>query len=198
MRVLFARQHATIYPGKGIFLAGPTPPDGAMPEGWRRELLERLDARHGLSDDVTVVVPEPEDGRWRSILSKRGARFARTDDDQIAWELQYLELCDVTAFWLPTYWSDEKAGSFPANIGPTTRWEFGFLFQRWLREPSRRRLVVGSPDDAESLGWARHVVRHHGLTWHSLSVKEKNRLVADSFVDALARAVARNEGDGDE
>jgi hypothetical protein len=28
IRVLYAREHGTIYPGRGVFLAGPTPPAG--------------------------------------------------------------------------------------------------------------------------------------------------------------------------
>jgi hypothetical protein len=38
LRVLFAREHATVFPGLGVFLAGPTRADGTMENSWRRVL----------------------------------------------------------------------------------------------------------------------------------------------------------------
>jgi hypothetical protein len=189
MRVLFARNHTTVYPRKGVFLAGPTPGDGTMLTSWRRTVIAELESRFAIDDENVVVLPEPLDGEWKSILSPNQDRFSKADNDQIGWELQYLQLCDITAFWLPVYWTDQSAGSFPANIGPTTRWEFGMMVERYLSAPFRRKLIVGGPDDAESTGWARHVAKHHGIPWHRLPKKEKHRQVASSFVDAIANAL---------
>jgi len=188
LRTLFARKHATIYPGKGVFLAGPTPPDGNMANSWRRRVICGLNKKFESDDDVIVVSPEPENGNWTSILSTSGKPSEVAENDQIAWELQYLELCDVTAFWLPVYWNDEKSEDFPANIGPTTRWEYGMMLQKFLGEP-RRKLILGAPEDAESIGWVRHTAKHYNLDIHWLPRKEKSSLVAEPFIDAIVSAI---------
>ena len=136
MKILFAREHVTVYPNRSVFLAGPTPPDGNMVSGWRRSVIEQLQS-HDLDDTYTVVIPEPETGEWNSIVATDDADASARKNDQIGWELQYLELCQVTAFWLPVYWTEKNAGPFPPNIGPTTRWEFGMMFQKVLEHPSR-------------------------------------------------------------
>lgn len=188
MRTLFARTHATIYPEKGLFLAGPTPPSGEMLGGWRRELIRELLSKYEIDDECIVVSPEPVDGRWESIVSASGAPNESAENDQIAWELQYLNLCNITAFWLPTYWSKNSAENFPVNIGPTTRWEFGMMLEKYLTQP-RRQLIVGAPEDAESIGWVRHVCKHHGIKIHYLEKSAKGKLVCDSFVEAIAKAL---------
>jgi len=188
MKILFAREHITIYPKRSVFLAGPTPPDGNMIGGWRRIVIEQLEQRN-LDDTYTVVIPEPPSGEWGSIVAAADSDCSERRNDQIGWELQYLDLCRVTAFWLPVYWTEKSAELFPPNIGPTTRWEFGMMFQQFLDQPSRR-LILGGPDDAESVGWARHVARHNDIPWYGLPKGAKEMIVAAEFVDAIVDALA--------
>lgn len=68
-----------------IFLAGPSPRDGA-PGSWRPEALEYLRAR-GYAGHV--YVPETRDGS--------PAPYA----DQVAWEEMALNRADVILFWVP-------------------------------------------------------------------------------------------------
>jgi hypothetical protein len=190
IRVLYAREHGTIFPGQGVFLAGPTPPDGQMEGTWRRVLIERLAADQRLDPSMTVVAPEPRNGRWDEINTRTGKKlYDQAVNAQIAWEWQYLGLCDVTVFWLATYWDEQRAAPFPGNIGPTTRWEFGFYFQEYVRDPARRTFIVGGPDDAESVHWPKRLCATHGVRWHTLPVAEKQRLVPDSLVEAVAEAL---------
>jgi hypothetical protein len=186
IRTLFAREHSTIFPKLGVFLAGPTPENGQMIKGWRRKVIELLKADERLGPAMTVVSPEPESGFWADIDKSDGTELAEILNKQIPWEWQYLQLCDVTAFWLPTYWSQEKAGVFDANIGPTTRWEFGYFLQEYLKNPQRRSFIVGGPEDADSVKWAKRMTDMHGIPWHNLAISDKEKLVADSFVDAIA------------
>lgn len=105
---------------------------------------------------------------------------------QTPWEWQYLTLCDITAFWLPTYWTLDAAGPFPANIGPTSRWEFGYYLQEYLKNPTKRTFIVGSPEDAESVKWAKRITDIHGIKWHFLKRENKEALVASSFIEEIA------------
>lgn len=158
IRALFSRQHDIVVPRLGVFLAGPTPPDGEMQTGWRRKVVDALKADARLTGGMVVVSPEPESGRWGDIDNLQPAdEIEAVRDKQMAWELQYLHLCDVTAFWFPTYWSKAAAGPFAANIGPTSRLEFGYFVQECLRNPAKRRFIVGSPADAEGIKWAKKI-----------------------------------------
>ncbi len=193
LRVLYAREHTTIYPGLGVFLAGPTPPDGQMTTGWRRRVIARLVADPRLDPRMVVVAPEPGSGRWSDIDLETGRpRLDAALNKQIPWESQYLRLCDITVFWLPTYWDEGRAGAFPANIGPTTRWEFGYYLQEYLKRPRRRAFIVGAPEDAESLTWARLACAENHIRWHSLARAEKAALVPDSLVEAIADTLLAN------
>jgi hypothetical protein len=190
IRTLYSREHATVYPGQGVFLAGPTPPDGQMEETWRRVLIERLVADPRLDPSMIVVAPEPRSGRWEDITVSTGRpQHDQVTNGQIAWEWQYLGLCDITVFWLATYWAQEKAAPFAGNIGPTTRWEFGFYFQEYAKDPARRTFIVGAPEDAESVKWPRRLVKTHNLPWHTLEVADKAKLVPDSLVEAVVEAL---------
>jgi len=188
LRTLYSRKHATVYPGKGVFLAGPTPPNGEMVSGWRRPVIDRLAREFEDEHDYIVVAPEPEDGHWQSIESNVGSPNQSAENDQIAWELQYLKLCDVTAFWLPVYWDEASAENFPANIGPTTRWEFGMMLQQFISDPTKK-LVIGAPEDAQSIGWVEHTAKHYNVEIHWLPSADKNKLVCDSFISAIAVAL---------
>jgi hypothetical protein len=193
IRVLYAREHTTVWPGLGVFLAGPTPPEARMAGSWRRVIVDRLLADRRLDPSMVVVAPEPRACSWEDIEVRTGA--PRVDDvvnKQIPWEWQYLNLCDVTVFWLATYWDDEGGGPFPGNIGPTTRWEFGFYLQEYLKNPRKRTFLVGAPNDAKDVKWARQVALANGLVWHSLALSEKDRLVPDSLVDAITASLVRH------
>ena len=67
IRTLFSRKHDTVFPKLGVFLAGPTPPDGAMTTGWRRVVTEKLKADKRLDASMIVVSPEPR--KW--LLGQR-------------------------------------------------------------------------------------------------------------------------------
>jgi hypothetical protein len=194
IRMLHAREHATVFPGLGVFLAGPTPADGAMEKSWRRVLMQRLCADRRLDPTMIVVSPEPESGRWKDIVvDTKQPQRDRVVNQQIPWEWQYLKLCDIRVFWLATYWSAESGGDFGANIGPTTRWEFGYLLQEFLHDRERRRFIVGSPEDAQSVNWPRLMARSHKLPWHSLPSEQKSKLVPDSLVEAVVEALLVNK-----
>ena len=68
MKLLFARNHLTVYPERSVFLAGPTPPNGSMENTWRRKVVSRLEADYNTTSDVTIVLPEPATGNWSDIL----------------------------------------------------------------------------------------------------------------------------------
>lgn len=105
IRTLFSREHETVLPNLGVFLAGPTPPNERMESGWRRVILDELLKDERLDPSMLIVSPEPESGNWNTIEKPNNSLLNKVHNDQIAWEWQYLGLCDITAFWLPTYFS---------------------------------------------------------------------------------------------
>ncbi len=194
IRLLYSRNHDTVYPKLGVFLGGPTPPSGEMKQGWRRKIVDRLSEDKRLDPSMIVVSPEPESGNWSDIDNlnpKNELEVVR--DKQMPWELQYLNLCDITTFWLPTYWTKEQSGIFAPNIGPTSRWEFGYFFQEYLKNSGKRDFIIGSPEDAESIKWAKKITDIHGIKWHFLKEKDKEKLVADSFIEEIAETLIRNK-----
>lgn len=193
IRTLFSRSHETVFPKLGVFLAGPTPPDGEMKTGWRRKIIQSLRADDRLDPSMIVVSPEPQSGYWSEIdnLNPQDP-LAVVHDKQMPWELQYLQLCDITAFWLPTYWDKATSENFAPNIGPTSRWEFGFFFQEYLKNKDRRRFIIGSPEDAESVKWAKKITDIYGIPWHFLKKENKKELVASSFIDEIKDCLLDN------
>ncbi len=185
IRVVYARNHTTVYPKLGVFLARPTPPNGEMQNGWRRIIIEKLQNDARLDPSMVVVAPEPETGNWSDILIKDKSLLSKVNNKQVPWEWQYLGLCDITAFWLPTYFTKETAGNFSDNIGPTSRLEFGYYLQEYLKNPSRRKFIVGSPDDAESINWAKYITDMHNIKWHFLKKEDKEQQVATSFIEEI-------------
>ncbi|NJO89157.1 MAG: hypothetical protein HC831_09510 [Chloroflexia bacterium] len=177
-------------------MAGPTPPDEKMKNGWRRKVIQKLMDNNRLNPSMVVVSPEPESGKWSDIDAKTSSvELNEILDKQIPWEWQYLNLCDITAFWLPTYWDEALAHPFPANIGPTSRWEFGFFFQEYLKNTTKRKFIIGSPEDAESIKWAKRITDMYDVKWHTLKKEEKNKLVADSFIEEIANTLLSNNWD---
>ena len=186
IRTLFARQHDTVLPKLGVFLAGPTPSEGKMLSGWRRVLIEQLKQDSRLNASMIVVSPEPETGKWSDIDNENPKnQLELIRDKQIPWEWQYLNLCDITAFWLPTYWNESQSGVFDPNIGPTSRLEFGYFLQEVLKSPQKRKFIVGSPEDAQSMKWAQKMAEVNGIHWHILPTSEKSQVIAPSFVCLL-------------
>ncbi|MGH1387104.1 nucleoside 2-deoxyribosyltransferase domain-containing protein [Kordia sp.] len=194
IRSLFSRSHDTVFSKLGVFLAGPTPPSGEMTTGWRRVIVDKLVNDSRLDPSMIVVSPEPITGNWSEINNPNPkSELEKVRNQQIPWELQYLKLCDITAFWLPTYWNKEKSEVFPANIGPTSRWEFGYFLQEYLKDPKGKHFIIGSPEDAESLNWAKQMTAANGIKWHTLKNNEKSKLVADSFIDEIAETLLQNK-----
>ena len=68
IRELYSRNHATVFPKLGVFLAGPTPPDGEMKSGWRRTIVKKLSEDKRLNPSMIIVSPEPESGEWSEKL----------------------------------------------------------------------------------------------------------------------------------
>lgn len=194
IRVLFSRNHTTVYPGSGVFLAGPTPPDGDMTQGWRRTVIQQLVNDKRLDPSMVVVSPEPESGHWSDINIHTGhPQYDEVMNKQIPWEWQYLNLCDITVFWLATYWTEATGGVLGANIGPTTRWEFGYYFQEYLKNTHKRSFIVGAPEDAESVKWPKRMILSHHIEWHTLNATDKNRLVPDTLIEAIVQTLLKNK-----
>ncbi|MFT5617400.1 MAG: hypothetical protein ACI85I_000619 [Arenicella sp.] len=194
IRSLFSRNHATVLAKLGVFLAGPTPPNGEMQTGWRRKVVSELMADERLDPSMIVVSPEPESGLWADIdNSNPKNELENVEDKQMPWEIQYLNLCDITAFWLPTYWRKEASENFAPNIGPTSRWEFGFFFQEYLKNTQKRSFIIGSPEDAESVKWAKKITDMYGVKWHFLKKEYKKELVAKSFIDEIKETLIGNK-----
>ncbi|MFK7799588.1 MAG: nucleoside 2-deoxyribosyltransferase domain-containing protein [Aureispira sp.] len=194
IRSLYSRSHDTVFPKLGAFLAGPTPPDGEMKKGWRRKIVSKLEEDTRLDPSMIIVSPEPKSGYWSEIDNLNPKNHLEViRDKQMPWELQYLQLCDITVFWLPTYWTKEKSGVYAPNIGPTSRWEFGYFLQEYLKDRNKRDFIIGSPEDADSIKWAKKITDIHGIKWHFLKVEEKEKLVADSFVNEIAETLIRNK-----
>ena len=118
-----------------IFLAGPSPRDGATPS-WRPQALSLLEELAVLPPSLVVFIPEPRDG-------SRHADY----EDQIAWEDRYLASADVIAFWVP-----REMGSMPAL---TTNVEFG-------RYESSGRIVLGFPAGAEHVKYLESFAHDYG------------------------------------
>ena len=103
-----------------------------------------------------------------------------------------MNLCDITVFWLPTYWNQEDAGVFPANIGPTSRWEFGFFLQEYLKNKDKRHFIIGAPEDAESVKWAKRMTDIYNIKWHTLKKEDKEQLVPQSLIDEIVETLLKN------
>lgn len=192
IRTLFSRDHEIVNPKLGVFLGGVSPPDGEMKTGWRRKIITALQNDKRLDSSMLIASPEPESGYWEDIDgAEDDSDLARKN--QMLWELQYLKHCDITAFWLPAYWTKEKSGVFAPNIGPSSRWEFGYFLQEYLKDRQNKDFIVGSPEDAQGVDWAREISRMHGLKWHTLGKEDKPKLVADSFIKEIADTLIKNK-----
>lgn len=197
IRTLFSRDYNAVYPKLGVFLGGVSPPDGEMKTGWRRKIISVLQQDERLDPSMLLVSPEPKSGYWEE-LEGAGAKVTDKDlevirDPQMLWEHHYLKRCDITTFWLPAYWTKEKSEVFAPNIGPSSRWEFGYFLQEYLKDRRNKDFIVGSPEDAQGVDWAREISQMHGIKWHTLRKEDKPKLVADSFIEEIADTLIKNK-----
>jgi hypothetical protein len=107
--------------GKTIFLAGCSP-RGEQVLNWRKEAVEILEK---LGFDGTVVIPEPEHGKWANY------------DDVIEWEDFYMSNSDVILFWIPRDISN-------GILGLTSNVEFG----KYL---DSGKIFYGRPNNADNV-----------------------------------------------
>lgn len=113
--------------------------------------------------DGHVFSPEPRDGKFQDYVG------------QIEWETAALERADVILFWIP------RTKMMP---GLTTNVEWGV----WMKSG---KVVLGSPDGAESMRYIKHLAQKHNVpSFDSLSTAT---LVA---IDKLGAGSERN-GDGE-
>lgn len=142
---------------KILFLAGTTPWNSNLVEdSWRRYFLRLIGGINFDNRNIVVCVPEPQFGKFTG----------RSDRHLIEWETECLDLSNVHAYWLNTYWTREQAvldcnaesakyfsdGS-EANIGVTVRAELGCSFGRYKFCSGEFAVVVGAPHDAQGLAW---------------------------------------------
>lgn len=124
MQVVYATQPFPDAWTSAIFLAGPTPRDAETPS-WRPEALRLLEAA---GYDGVVMVPERDDGKWKSGPDAYM--------EQVEWERRGLDLCDKILFWIPR--------DMETMPGLTTNVEFGLY-------ASSGKIVLGAPDWAKSI-----------------------------------------------
>ncbi len=111
---------------KSLFLAGPTPRDDSP--SWRVEALAILES---LGYDGTVFIPEVRGG------------FNGKITEQIEWEEEALNRCDVIVFWVPR--NDEQPGL-------TTNIEWG----RW---EDSGKVIWAAPPDATHVRYPVHYAK---------------------------------------
>lgn len=177
---IFAGQDKTIDESCSVFLAGPSAGDVEMLGGWRRSLKDRLSTLDSPKlDKIQLIMPEPESGLWSDVITDE-----YNEEDQTNWEYEAMLKSKVIAFWLPTFWTPEKAGAYPPNIGPSTRFEFGFFLHEALKNP-RRGFIVGSPREAQSLTWAKVITKKYGYTWHYPDPNKNWEMVPAAFIQNI-------------
>ncbi|GLY08310.1 nucleoside 2-deoxyribosyltransferase domain-containing protein [Actinoplanes sp. NBRC 101535] len=117
--------------GPSVFLAGPTPRSAAVPS-WRPDAIAALGDTWTGTEPLTVLVPEPRDGRW-----------AVDYHDQVGWEVAGLDAVGAILFWIP-----RDLQSMPAF---TTNVEFGLYV-------GSGRAVLGCPPDCPSPKGNRYLI----------------------------------------
>lgn len=180
VEVIFAGSHESIHPTRSVFLAGPSPKEGAMLQSWRRQIIAHLKGmNHEHLDHLQLIVPEPKSGYWNDVMSNK-----YTEKDQTLWEHDCMLKSKVIAFWLPTFWTSKNAGVYPSNIGPSSRFEFGFFLHNSLVS-EQQKIVVGSPKKAESLQWAQVLCEKYGIPWIYPESSNKQGSIPPSFYTAI-------------
>lgn len=132
MHVVYAKQPFPESWTSALFLAGPTPRDAETPS-WRPEAIRLLEAS---GYDGVVMVPEVEDGEWKSGPDAYM--------EQVEWERKGLDLCDVILFWVPR--------DMTTMPGLTTNVELGLY-------ATSDKVVLGAPEWAKSIRYLEHVLQ---------------------------------------
>lgn len=145
---------------KSIFLIGPTPRKGSgVP--WRMEMIKALE---GAGYDGVIYVPEPEDGDWPNNY-----------DEQVDWERQYINECDVIVAWVPR--NIETMPAFTTNV------EFGEAL-------ATGKLVYGRPDGAPK---TRYLDSRYKSEWGKEPCSTMNA-VAEAVVARIGEGAERTKG----
>ncbi|OPZ79296.1 MAG: hypothetical protein BWY78_00132 [Alphaproteobacteria bacterium ADurb.Bin438] len=120
---------------KSIFLAGPTPRNGAC-KSWRQDAIRILEEK---GYDGTVIIPEAKDftGNYDNLEYQGIIDFERAR----------LNLCDVILFWVP------RSDLLPAF---TTNIEYGNFIKTG-------KIVIGAPKDAPKTGYLRYMASERNM-----------------------------------
>lgn len=138
MRDWWAHERPEQVSKRSIFLAGPSPRRQAD-FNWRPEALAYLET---VAFDGDVFIPLPRNGNWLPDY-----------DAQVEWELTYLHLAWVIAFWVP------RSKKLP---GYTTNVEYGLFV-------GSGKVVLGYPTDAPKMRYLHYLANTHKVpVAHSL------------------------------
>lgn len=135
MEVIYVHESPVSVPKTSIFLAGPSPREKTHYD-WRPEALSILEE---MKYDGRVFVPLPRDGIYLKDYDH---------DAQATWEVRWLEISSVRAFWVP------RSAELP---GFTTNVEYG-LFVR-----DSGRMVLGYPEGATKMRYLNFLARRYGV-----------------------------------
>ncbi len=61
--------------------------------------------------------------------------------------------------------------------------------QEYLKNPERKKFIVGSPEDTESIKWMQRITELHGIKWYTLKNEDKNKIVSYDFINAIAESL---------
>lgn len=138
IRTVYALE--TIGTGPSVFLAGPTPRSADVPS-WRPEAIRLLDDLWTRPEVLTVLAPEPRDGKWTAEY-----------DHQVSWETIAREAATVVLYWVP-----RDLTTMPAF---TTNVEFG------LDVGTGKSVILGCPPDCPNPERNRYLIwvaERHGV-----------------------------------
>ena len=147
MNVIYSMEDINII-GKSVFLAGPIPRDNNV-TSWKNDAISIL-LENGFGG--TVFVPEK-----RNFVAKVDYM------DEVHWDLEALEKCDLIVFWIPR--------KKPYMLGLTTNVEFGYYI-------NKKKILYGRPNDADDIIY---------LDW--LYKKDTGNIPFDNLEDLLKEAI---------
>ena len=147
MNVIYSMEDINII-GKSVFLAGPIPRDNNA-TSWKNDAIS-IFLENGF--EGTVLVPEK-----RNFVAKVDYM------DEVHWDLEALEKCDLIVFWIPR--------KKPYMLGLTTNVEFGYYI-------NKKRILYGRPNDADDIIY---------LDW--LYKKDTGNIPFDNLEDLLKEAI---------
>ena len=147
MNVIYSMEDINII-GKSVFLAGPIPRDNNA-TSWKNDAIS-IFLENGF--EGTVLVPEK-----RNFVAKVDYM------DEVHWDLEALEKCDLIVFWIPR--------KKPYMLGLTTNVEFGYYI-------NKKKILYGRPNDADDIIY---------LDW--LYKKDTGNIPFDNLEDLLKEAI---------